>query len=233
MAEFLRTAGIIDRVETIIDRAEHRLVLITPYVQLSSTFLERICGAAERGVQVILVYGKTGDLREEEEVAVSQIRDLDLRYYGDLHAKCYFSEQAMVLASMNLYRASSRNREMGIFLEASEQAYADAVAEAEQIICNADSKRLRAPRRPATDLLGGLGLPTVPREGHCIRCGDDIDYDPERPFCPKCYRSWVRWSNEEYEELYCHTCGDDASTSFAKPQCWGCYKTTGAPARLL
>ncbi len=59
--------------------------------------------------------------------------------------------------------------------------------------------------------------------GHCIRCGDDIDHDTDKPFCYSCYKSWAKWSNDDYEENYCHSCGKSYTTSKAKPLCKKCY----------
>jgi hypothetical protein len=60
--------------------------------------------------------------------------------------------------------------------------------------------------------------------GHCIRCGESIDFDTDKPFCYSCFKSWSRWSNEDYAESFCHSCGKERDTSKAKPQCYKCYK---------
>lgn len=60
--------------------------------------------------------------------------------------------------------------------------------------------------------------------GHCIRCGDTIDFDLSRPLCYSCYKSWSKYGNEDYEENFCHTCGREKNTSYAKPECYSCYR---------
>lgn len=89
-----------------------------------------------------------------------------------------------------------------------------------------------------SNLLGGIAtinsLPRYPSptksipqhihsRGHCIRCGESIDFDTDKPFCYSCFKSWSRWSNEDYEENYCHLCGRERGTSKAKPLCYRCY----------
>jgi hypothetical protein len=61
------------------------------------------------------------------------------------------------------------------------------------------------------------------REGYCIRCKKLLNLDPDTPFCYRCYRSWAKYGNWEYQESYCHSCGEPASTSRSKPLCNDCY----------
>jgi Zn finger protein HypA/HybF involved in hydrogenase expression len=60
-------------------------------------------------------------------------------------------------------------------------------------------------------------------EGTCIRCGDSVRLNPERPLCPDCYDSWVRYENPDYEENFCHACGEESETSMRRPLCGSCY----------
>ena len=57
----------------------------------------------------------------------------------------------------------------------------------------------------------------------CIRCKEPIPFDPDRPLCDDCFKSWKRYENWDYEEDYCHRCGADWDTSYAKPLCRPCY----------
>ncbi|MBO7055608.1 MAG: hypothetical protein J6W37_09525 [Bacteroidales bacterium] len=64
------------------------------------------------------------------------------------------------------------------------------------------------------------------QDGHCIRCGKSITYNPERPLCKDCYAIWNQFGDETYPEKYCHCCGKEAKTSFEKPLCYNCWKKT-------
>lgn len=62
-----------------------------------------------------------------------------------------------------------------------------------------------------------------PKSGFCLRCGEDIVFNPSRPMCRECYYEWADYSNYYYDEHYCHKCGEDADTTMAKPLCYDCY----------
>ena len=68
--------------------------------------------------------------------------------------------------------------------------------------------------------------PTLEKpKGFCIRCGkDDLPANPEKPYCPTCYKSWNRYQNLAYEENHCHTCGRKRATTLLKPLCPDCFK---------
>ncbi len=61
-------------------------------------------------------------------------------------------------------------------------------------------------------------------KGHCIRCAKRMKYNTEKPLCPKCYKLWAKWSDENYEEKYCYACGLKHATSMRKPVCLPCYR---------
>jgi|GEM_PF-1002527 len=61
-------------------------------------------------------------------------------------------------------------------------------------------------------------------EGFCIRCGDGLALNPEKPLCGGCYKEWAKFKNPQYEERQCHLCGKPNRTSVLKPLCYGCYK---------
>ena len=67
------------------------------------------------------------------------MKNLELRFCENLHAKCYFNENLMVLTSMNLHQFSqSNNREMGVLIKCEdkndEELFLNAKKEANLII---------------------------------------------------------------------------------------------------
>ena len=64
----------------------------------------------------------------------------------------------------------------------------------------------------------------TPKDGFCIRCKTVLSTNPAQPYCKRCYASWRRYENEEYEENHCHTCGTDYPSTLLKPVCYACYK---------
>ncbi|UMB52954.1 hypothetical protein MKD41_11485 [Lutibacter sp. A64] len=58
-----------------------------------------------------------------------------------------------------------------------------------------------------------------PEIGYCIRTGEKIPFNPERPFSYKAYKMWVKYENTHYPEKYCHKTGEKSygKTSMANP----------------
>lgn len=221
MAKFLTTAAVTYQVERIISESKKKLVLVSPYIKITKTFLERLREASERGVIVSMVYGKT-ELNSSEKKQIDSIPNLKLYYLENLHAKCYFNESEMVLSSMNLYEFSERNnREMGIFVtkKLDEEIFKDAVNETHSIIKAATpiiASSIVIPNSNKVVLIDHLNV------GFCIRCKDSIKNNIEKPYCKKCFASWESWSNPKFEEKFCHQCGTSSNTTLHSPNCKRC-----------
>jgi phosphatidylserine/phosphatidylglycerophosphate/cardiolipin synthase-like enzyme len=137
MALFLNAAAAYSEIESIVNRAERKLVLISPYVRVSRVLFQRLYHAGQtRGVHVTIVCRKK-DLLPDEYANFRKISWLEVLDLPNLHAKCFYNERAMVITSLNLYAyAQANNREMGVLLtqEKDPAAFADAVNEAESIV---------------------------------------------------------------------------------------------------
>lgn len=55
--------------------------------------------------------------------------------------------------------------------------------------------------------------------GYCIRTGEKIEFNPEKPMSNKAFKMWNKYGDKEYQEKYCHYSGEESNgeTSFAKP----------------
>jgi phosphatidylserine/phosphatidylglycerophosphate/cardiolipin synthase-like enzyme len=225
MSDFMTTIGTSNCIEEVITKAKDRIVLISPYLKWSRIFFERLVEADKRNVKIAIVFGKE-ELRDDQRHMISQLRNLSLYYYENLHAKCYFNEQQLIISSMNLHEYSERNnREMSVRVYASDAVYKNAVAEAESIIAavvrekNSDDRGRRG--------RGAQGVSAAPSKGeaggHCIRCPRPIPRDSERPFCLDCFTAWAQWENWDFKEKFCHACGEKAQTSRRYPLCKVCF----------
>ncbi|MFH0846648.1 MAG: phospholipase D-like domain-containing protein [Chloroflexota bacterium] len=155
MAEFLTTKGTSSNIEDIIIKAKSWLVLISPFLQLSVSLSKRLKDADSRAIKIVLVYGKD-DLKQGEKQKLQQLKNLSLCFPNSLHAKCYFNEESMVIASMNMYEFSeTNNREMGVLIKKSDDAklFVDAVREAESFIRDA---KLESGTQEITKILRNL-----------------------------------------------------------------------------
>lgn len=234
MAKFLTTTGTSYHIENIIQSARKKLVLVTPYLQLSKTLFERLKDAARKNVKIIIIYGKD-ELKPSEKELLSEIENVNLYFFNNLHAKCYFNETEMVITSMNMYEFSEKNnREMGVYVTKLEDSelFASAVNETSSIIQSSHQEEVSILKQDITSKVNEEQInynPFFPNKrnvkGTCIRCGVNVNYDPNRPFCRECFSVWYQFENPDYEENYCHACGIRVASSMDKPLCYNCFKT--------
>lgn len=229
MAEFLTTTGTSYHIENVIKGAKKKLVLVSPYLQISKTFLERLKDAAANSVEIKIIYGKD-ELKPNERNSLAELKNLELFFFENLHAKCYFNESEMVITSMNMYEFSEKNnREMGVFIRKAEDAelFNGAVHETKSIIQSSEVVPLTKTKRTFyEDKLSKNGSKNSakPKRGYCIRCEDRVSYKLDKPYCLDCFSVWAQFENPEYRENVCHSCGEFEDTSMEKPVCYSCYK---------
>ena len=230
MAEFLTTNGTSYHIENIILEAKAKLVLVSPYLQISKTFYERLKDAANHGVAIKIIYGKD-ELKPNERNSLAELKNLELYFFENLHAKCYFNETRMVITSMNMYEFSEKNnREMGVLIDraSDKELFEKAVNEAHSIILSSEQVLLRKADRPLFNNSkrqadSSQSKPKKIIRGYCLQCEERIDYNPNKPYCADCYSIWAQYENADYEENVCHCCGEYERTSLNKPQCYPCY----------
>lgn len=245
MAEFLNTEKAYSEMVEIISKARNKLVLISPYIKIPPQLLERLKYTDGKGVKIIVVC-REKDLAPEARSELKQLKNLELRFDENLHAKCFYNEESMVITSLNLYDYSQQhNREMGVLLSLKDDynVFNEALNEARFIVGRAkkdslirsvfsevakgtksivDSVIKDEPSRPK---ISSYSHRTSSRQkGFCIRCKRRIPYNLDAPYCPTHFKVWARWKDSDYEEKFCHTCGRPAPTSKARPQCSSCRK---------
>jgi hypothetical protein len=170
MVQFLNAAATYFEIENLISFAENRLVLISPYVQISRILFERLYAASERrGVNIALAC-RRNDLKQDEYMVLHRISRLEIRDLPRLNAKCFYNEKSMIITSLNLVESQVSHREMGILMtrEREPKAFADAVEEAESMMQMAllvkvneagerlDREPARVPQFLSTDIRGDL-----------------------------------------------------------------------------
>ena len=222
--EFHTTVSTASCIEDIIVKAKERIVLVSPYLKHWPMLMERLVEADHRGVRIVIVYGKT-ELDAKQSRRLHELKNLSLYYYQDLHAKCYFNENTLVISSMNLHEYSQRtNREMSISVRYPDMVYKDAAAEVDSIVLAARLDHGHDLRR-STDQHGESVLVATPvggKEGHCIRCGCAISRDKHKPFCGKCFWAWGQNEDVDCVEKYCHLCGARTPSKRYHPFCPKC-----------
>ena len=221
MAHFLNTKDVSSYLEDIIRDASEYLVIISPYLKIN----DRIKKLLEIKSIEINVICREGELKAEEKKWLDSMEHIETRVLKDLHAKCYFNENDAILTSMNLYKSSEGNHEMGILVSFDEDPdlYLNILDESDLLLEmskpeTAGKAATKRGRRGAQEATG------KPDRGFCIRCKTDLPANPAQPYCSRHYASWRRFSNAEYEEKHCHTCGKEHTATMSKPVCIACFR---------
>jgi hypothetical protein len=116
MAKFLNTAKLIHWISEIIKTAESELVIIVPYIKTSSRVFDSLNRASKRGVDITLIY-REDKLNRSEKQKLLSLQNLNLFHHPNIHTKCYYNGDLLLVCSMNLYEYSEKNnREMGVLL---------------------------------------------------------------------------------------------------------------------
>ncbi len=231
MVEFLTTTFISAALEKLITSAREEITLISPYLKVNERLQGFIRDADLRRVRITVIYGKR-DMQDTEREWISGLTtSAETWFVPNLHAKCYLSEDAAIITSMNLYEFAQRNNdEMGIYVSRSQE-----LALYQEI--RDEALRLRRTAAPGQSAPTEPSPPTAPDQppvakpdqqgnllGYCIRCGIRVPLDPEKPYCDEHYRIWARFGDRTYEEKYCHKRGEEHTTSMTKPLCLRCFR---------
>lgn len=231
MAEFLTTNGTSYNIENIIIEAKKELILVSPYLQISKTFYERIKDASKKGVDIKIIFGKD-ELKPNERNSLAELNQVELYFFENLHAKCYFNESKMVITSMNMYEFSEKNnREMGVLIDKTidKELFEKAISETKSILQSSEQIPLWKNTRNIQNNFSKSEYNKTNSNnnfqirGYCIRCEDRIPFDPSKPYCSNCFSIWSQFMNYDYLENVCHHCGEYESTSMGKPQCYSCF----------
>jgi hypothetical protein len=238
-----QSSGIMDEILLLIRGAQKELWLVSPYVTLDALagLKREIQRALDRKVSTHLLVREDGNNKLDElRASVGDLvaSGLDARCVRDLHAKVYWSEEAAVVTSMNLL-ASSATKSIEVGFHIGSGSLHQDLREFIRGQVEPEARAFPEPTAPAptssqsTKRDAVVGTTPRPKRserpkashGACIRCGEDVKLNLEKPLCLSCYRDWARWENRDYNENYCHSCGEEASTSVAKPLCRSCYRT--------
>ncbi len=233
MAQYLRTSSITSELENLIRDAKEKVYIISPYLKLSDNIRQLLIDKEREKVEVRIIFGKQ-ELAPTEMEYLESLSYVRLYFFKNLHAKCYLNESKMIIASMNLYEFSQQyNREMGILIDTTvghdKEVYEDAIRDVDSILHNSeDFSYVKAPKKEPVDE-GQILKEKSSRKrekqqknkniGYCIRTGEEIEFNPDRPLSKEAFKSWNQYQNMEFSEQFCHYSGESSNgeTSFAKP----------------
>jgi phosphatidylserine/phosphatidylglycerophosphate/cardiolipin synthase-like enzyme len=217
MAKFLNTRKAVSEIEDLIKNADQKLVLISPYLKISKDFKELLEYRNRKDRITTVIFGKQ-ELNPDEMRFLQGLRFIILKYNEDLHAKCYLNDSRMIITSLNLYQFSmANNKEMGILIDRAEpndiQLFDDALKEVEFL----DQTSQRFEFGPAKVAL--TKQQDEQRSGFCIRTGQPIPFDIEKPMSYEAFKKWDEFRDPDYAEKFCHFSGDPShgETSMRQP----------------
>ena len=165
MAKFLNTSATNYHLEELIKGARDRLILISPFLKLNDRIKELLTDKDRLKIDVRIVYGKS-ELAPAEIEWLKCLTFVRTSFCKNLHAKCYLSEEACIVTSLNLYEFSMvNNNEMGVLINRAQdvELYRDAYEEAQRIIRISEEVRISMERvEPAKTSLKAPTESTVP-----------------------------------------------------------------------
>jgi len=151
MAKFLDTQGVSYYLKKLIDQANDKLYLISPYLQLNNQLKISLEDRHKFSIDIIVIYGKVSDINPDDSNWLHSMPGIKLLFHKDLHAKCYFNEKEAIVTSMNLYMFSQQNNvEMGIYIskEKDEELYNEIANEVDRIKRGSEHRTISVQKIP-------------------------------------------------------------------------------------
>ena len=201
----------------LIQEARDWVWLVSPYLDLWGHLRDTIRLAVNKGVRVIVIVRADERVLSSEDVRWLTQNSVTVAVSENLHAKIYMSEQHVLVGSMNLTEYSTLNSHEIAFIVQNQQL-------ARQIRKYVTDNLLVSARLiEASEVIRSKNVQAG--RGFCIRCGQRIAFDPNRPLCAEDYETWATYSNGSYPENFCHSCGRPTAVNKAMPLCQECYQS--------
>jgi hypothetical protein len=224
MAKFLDTTGVSYHLQQLINRANEKLYIISPYLKINERIKQCLEDKNRMKIDIRVVYGKN-ELQPDENNWLKSMASIRLSFCKGLHAKCYLNEQEAILTSMNLYEFSQvNNNEMGIYVDKATdpELYKDIFDEAQRLIRISEEVVIsveKAPTKEKTTLQVPSNSTSKKANGYCIRTGVEVPFNVAKPMSYDAFKSWSRYGDAEYPEKYCHFSGEssDGETNVSRP----------------
>jgi phosphatidylserine/phosphatidylglycerophosphate/cardiolipin synthase-like enzyme len=232
MPQFLDTTAVSHELTQLIKKADEKLYLLSPYLQIAPNLKDLIKERDSRKIDIRFVYGKDEKLNQEDMSFLQELSSVKVSFCANMHAKCYLNENTAIITSMNLYQYSQQNnREMGIKIEKEKDPdlYKETLAETIRLIQTAVEpqyivkKKIVEPVK-TTQPKATQQKQTPGTNGYCIHCGTPIEFTTKKPLCLKCFHELGKDYIRTSPERFCLACGKKSFQTFEKPICQTCGK---------
>ena len=240
MGKFLNPTDLKANLYRIFKEAEEEIIIISPFIQLSDE-LKTLLKPKQKmqDFRITILYGKnekdpTKSLNPSDYAFFNQFPNHEIFYNANLHAKYYANESESIITSLNLHQFSLKNNiEVGTLLKKPVISLTSLITGTEDSDAFNYFDKVLSKSAPVHIAENGsryksstvivdnarVFLNGAKTSGYCIRSGEKIPFNLEKPFSAKAYLEWAKYKNESYKENYCHFSGEKSNgqTSFAKP----------------
>jgi hypothetical protein len=235
MAKFLDGSGVQSALIDIIKHSEKKLLIVSPYLKVSTQTKNYLTSIDKKKVPIIIIFRTDFRINNDDLSFFKELKYLKLYHCANLHSKCYLNEKEGLITSMNLHEHSqTHNWEMGIKFsrESDADIYREVISELKHMVSLAI--HFQTPTDTRIEEKNTRDIVILPhgepgKEAYCIRCRESLGkFNVKKPFCDKCYSSWVRFRNENYKEKFCHLCGSSITNgqiSCGHPLCNNCVSS--------
>ena len=217
----------------LIDKAEEKVVLITPYVNVWGHLTQTIESALKRKVRIELYHryyerdSKTSvDYELDKSLGKLESKGVHCYEVKNLHTKLYLSEKSAIMTSMNLYEHSSKeNEEIGLYTE-DEELLKDFHSNYKDLQSRSKENKVGIVgkiQNKVDDIIDDF-LEIDIDKGCCIRCEATIEHNLKKPMCFNCFNEWKKDTKYDNVEKFCHKCETEAPTTIKVPICVKCKK---------
>lgn len=120
MIKFLNTGGLNREIPNLIKNAERELIIVVPFIISSNEIYDSLILANKRKVEITIIC-RLNEINEIEKKKLFDLENLNLLSHPNVHSKCYYSEDCLIITSINMTSHSEKNnREMGVLIEEDE-----------------------------------------------------------------------------------------------------------------
>lgn len=158
MVKFLGTENLKVEIKELIESSTHELVIVVPYIKISSQMYSALRKSHDDGVEITIIY-REEKMVEKEKNRILKLSNLNLFHHPNIHCKFYFNGDRLIVCSLNLYEYSEKNnREMGILITRgysrgfnlgyySDTLFQDAIKEVREILTGAEHEKICRKRK--------------------------------------------------------------------------------------
>ncbi len=245
--EYCRQKDIQSKIGSIIQDAKKYIIIVSPYINLDSTYTALLEMSISKNTPVKFFYrkdninDKNDNFKDIERF--EKLPGVTLYACPGLHAKIYMNEVDFLITSRNLYmKKGEESLDIGLFSNINENRdIFFKIKDDLKLFAHTSIKNSNASTKNENNYLNQFGLTKNNKnqskqpinDGFCIRCGEPIPFNPDMPYCSSCFSSWSNNEDMKCLEHYCHKCGNlDDDISMGRPLCFSCWKNWKNP-RLI